>query len=457
MAAPDGRLIVTVPAYNWLWSQHDTSWHHYRRYTRRLLRERVRAHGWEPVVEHLLLQLDAAARWPPCARSSACARRRRERQRQRQVRPPPLAERARPLARAARARRGAAHPRGARRCRPASRSGWYACAADRGRSATARLGRRPRLQRGGGPAGAARARCAPRSADLPGGYEVVYVDDGSRDRSAELIEALGAAASDDVVLVQLSRNFGMEVAMSAGLDYARGRVRRADARRPPGPARADPGHARAARERAGRRGLRAAHRPRREPPSSALLATGFYAMMRRLARVPYQGQAGDFRLMSRRVVDTVRAMPERRRFLRGMVAWVGLQAGADRVPPGRAHGRRRRVLPGAVPARLRGDDVVLRRPAEPRHLRGRARRHGQRRWPAPRCWSSPRSAPSARRSRCGSWWRCCSSSGVQLMSIGVLGRYLAHVHDQVLGRPLYLVSRVVGADGRRRGGRTRDR
>ena len=55
------------------------------------------------------------------------------------------------------------------------------------------------------------------------------------------------------------------------------------------------------------------------------LATAFYALIGRVARVPYQGQAGDFRLMSRRVVDAVRAMPERRRFLRGMVAWVGYE------------------------------------------------------------------------------------------------------------------------------------
>jgi SAM-dependent methyltransferase len=51
VTSPDGRLIVTVPAYNWLWSNHDTSWHHFRRYTRRLLAQRVRAHGWEPIVQ----------------------------------------------------------------------------------------------------------------------------------------------------------------------------------------------------------------------------------------------------------------------------------------------------------------------------------------------------------------------------------------------------------------------
>ena len=50
VAAPGARLIITVPAYNWLWSQHDTSWHHYRRYTRPRLRERVTSHGWEPLA-----------------------------------------------------------------------------------------------------------------------------------------------------------------------------------------------------------------------------------------------------------------------------------------------------------------------------------------------------------------------------------------------------------------------
>ncbi|MBD0281634.1 MAG: class I SAM-dependent methyltransferase [Thermoleophilaceae bacterium] len=50
VARPGARLIVTAPAYRWLWSRHDSSWHHYRRYTRPLLRERVESHGWSPAV-----------------------------------------------------------------------------------------------------------------------------------------------------------------------------------------------------------------------------------------------------------------------------------------------------------------------------------------------------------------------------------------------------------------------
>jgi SAM-dependent methyltransferase len=50
VTAPGGRIVITVPAYRWLWSRHDASWHHFRRYTRRGLTARVRAHGWQPTV-----------------------------------------------------------------------------------------------------------------------------------------------------------------------------------------------------------------------------------------------------------------------------------------------------------------------------------------------------------------------------------------------------------------------
>jgi hypothetical protein len=50
VAAPEGRLLVTVPAYQWLWSEHDVSFHHFRRFTRGMLEEHVRAQGWEPML-----------------------------------------------------------------------------------------------------------------------------------------------------------------------------------------------------------------------------------------------------------------------------------------------------------------------------------------------------------------------------------------------------------------------
>ncbi|MBD0281633.1 MAG: glycosyltransferase family 2 protein, partial [Thermoleophilaceae bacterium] len=121
---------------------------------------------------------------------------------------------------------------------------------------------------------------------LPAPYEVVYVDDGSDDRSAEIIEGW-ARGEEGVVLVQLSRNFGMEVAMSAGLDHARGSyvvLMHADLQDPP---ELIPEMLRMAEEQEADV-VYARRIGRDESRVKRMLATGFYAMMRNLARVPYQ-------------------------------------------------------------------------------------------------------------------------------------------------------------------------
>ncbi len=172
------------------------------------------------------------------------------------------------------------------------------------------------------------------------------------------------------------------------------------------------------------------------------LATAFYRMMERLARVPYQGQAGDFRLMSRRVVEDIRRMPERRRFLRGMVAWVGYeQVPIEYRRAGRAQGRGAsypQLLRLALEALTSFSDVPL-------SLVGYAG-----------AVTSVLSAIAAfvlliltivgALTASGYIWVLIAVlflSGIQLMSVGVLGRYLARVHEEALERPLYLVDRVV--------------
>jgi polyisoprenyl-phosphate glycosyltransferase len=281
-------------------------------------------------------------------------------------------------------------------------------------------------------------------AEIDGDYEIVYVDDGSTDRSAE-IAATWASSEDNVTLVQLSRNFGMEIAMSAGLDHVRGSytvLMHADLQDPPelipdmltsaADEQADVVFAR----RIGRD----------ESRIKRLLATGFYAMMRSLARVPYQGQAGDFRLMSRRVTDTLRTMPERRRFLRGMVAWVGFK----QVPIEYRRAGRTAGGGASYPALFRLSLEALTSFSD-----------------VPLSIATYVGAISATVSGVAGFivlvltltgtltasttlWILVAVlflGGIQLMSIGVLGRYLAHVHDQVLERPLYLVSRVVAGAG----------
>jgi glycosyltransferase involved in cell wall biosynthesis len=275
---------------------------------------------------------------------------------------------------------------------------------------------------------------------VDGGYEIVYVDDGSSDRSAE-IAAEWARSEDNVVLVQLSRNFGMEIAMSAGLDHVRGAytvLMHADLQDPP---ELIPDMLRSAAEEEADV-VFARRIGRDESRVKRLLATGFYAMMRSLARVPYQGQAGDFRLMSRRVTDTLRTMPERRRFLRGMVAWVGFK----QVPIEYRRAGRKAGGGASYPALFRLSLEALTSFSD-----------------VPLNIATYVGALSATVSGLAGFavlvltitgtltasttvWILVAVlflGGIQLMSIGVLGRYLAHVHDQVLERPLYLVSRVV--------------
>jgi polyisoprenyl-phosphate glycosyltransferase len=269
-------------------------------------------------------------------------------------------------------------------------------------------------------------------------YELVIVDDGSTDSSAAIVESW-IAGGEPVTLVQLSRNFGMEVAMSAGLDHSRGAyvvLMHADLQDPPelipemlakGQAGADVVYAR----RIGRD----------ESLLKRQLATGFYALMSRLARTPYQGQAGDFRLMSRRVIEAVAGMPEKRRFLRGMVAWVGFEQvpveyrrAGRRSGRGASYGALFRLAWEAlasfsdVPltlATIAGTTIALIATASALAIAAAS--------------LLGLLAPSLGLSILIT---VLFLSGVQLISVGILGRYLARVHEQVLGRPLYVTQRV---------------
>jgi dolichol-phosphate mannosyltransferase len=230
--------------------------------------------------------------------------------------------------------------------------------------------------------------------------------------------------------------------MSAGLDHARGDhvvLMHADLQDPP---ELIPEMLRLAEE--GADVVYARRIGRDEGWLKRTLATGFYALMARLARTPYQGQAGDFRLMSRRVVDALHRMPERRRFLRGMVAWVGYeQVPIDYRRAGRAAGRGasyRSLFRLAVEAVTSFSDVPL---ALATYL-------GSVTAALAGC-----AAVALLVAAIAGWltagigaWILISVlflGGVQLVGLGILGRYVARMHEQTLQRPLYLVTRVVGS------------
>jgi glycosyltransferase involved in cell wall biosynthesis len=162
---------------------------------------------------------------------------------------------------------------------------------------------------------------------------VLYVDDGSRDDTYAVMESLRAADAR-VSTLKLSRNFGKELALTAGLDHAEGDaviVIDADLQDPP---ELIPEFVRYWREgndivygtrssRAGETGLK------------KLTAAGFYRVMSRLSATPVPRDTGDYRLLSRRALDGLKQLRERQRFMKGLFTWVGYQQKAvvyDRDP-----------------------------------------------------------------------------------------------------------------------------
>jgi dolichol-phosphate mannosyltransferase len=154
-------------------------------------------------------------------------------------------------------------------------------------------------------------------------YELVYVDDGSRDDSYKIIRAF-AEGDPRVQVVKFSRNFGHQIAITAGLDYARGDAVvfiDADLQDPPELiaeliAKWREGNDVVYARRAVRKG---------ETQFKLLTAAAFYRVLRSVANIDIPPDVGDFRLISARVADQLRAMREKDRFIRGLVSWVGFK------------------------------------------------------------------------------------------------------------------------------------
>ena len=269
--------------------------------------------------------------------------------------------------------------------------------------------------------------------DLPA--EIVLVDDGSRDATPRLLEAL-AARDDRVVPIHLSRNFGHQAAVSAGLDHARGDtvvVMDADLQDPP---ELIPDFVRAWRE--GHDVVYAVRRSRRENVLKRAGYALFYRLLGGLADHAIPRDSGDFCLMDRRVVEAMKAMPERVRFVRGLRAFVGFrQVGLPYDRPGRAAGRTKYSLSklvrlavdglvssSGVPLRLvtylgmasAGLALVLAFWVVADAVTTRT---------APRGWASTIVV-------------VLFMGSVQLLSLGILGEYLRLIFLETKGRPTYI-------------------
>ena len=167
-------------------------------------------------------------------------------------------------------------------------------------------------------------------ADLP--FEIIIVDDGSSDETPAILEEL-AAADRRIRVVTLSRNFGHQTALTAGLEHAAG-----DAVVMIDSDLQDPPELIPELVEWWRKGsdVVVAAREQREGETRFKLMTAswFYRLLGRVAQIEVEENAGDFRLLSRRALDALLAMPERNRYIRGMTAWVGFTQ--TRVPYTRA-------------------------------------------------------------------------------------------------------------------------
>ncbi len=272
---------------------------------------------------------------------------------------------------------------------------------------------------------------------LDGPAEVILVDDGSSDGTTEALA--GAAARDGRFRVlELSRNFGHQVAITAGLDFARGEatiVMDADLQDPP---EVVPRLIERWREGYD---LVYAVRERRAGDSrlKRLLARRFYRVLRRLTSVDIPADVGDFRLVDRRALDAFLQMRERNRYVRGMFSWLGFrQIGITYVREERFAGRPKYSFRSSL--RLAADGVIgfSNIPLRLALLLGFVmaiaslgvgifgivvKLSGMLLVPG---WTSILVAVSF-------------IGGVQLMVLGTIGLYLARVHEEVKQRPLYVL------------------
>jgi polyisoprenyl-phosphate glycosyltransferase len=283
---------------------------------------------------------------------------------------------------------------------------------------------------------------------LDGPAETIFVDDGSTDCSSIVLEA---KARDDhrCRYIGLTRNFGHQIAISAGMDAAKGDavvVMDADLQDPPEVvlemiAKWKEGYHIVCGRRLAREG---------ESAFKRWTAGLFYRLLGRLSAIEIPGEVGDFRLVDRQAVEAFRAMPEHDRFVRGMFAWLGFRAAevAFSRPP-RAAGETkyplRKMMRLAVNGVIGFSDAPLRLAIwAGMSVSGLALFYG--------IYVIALSLAGA--SHLVTGWSSIIVivsflCGVNMLMTGIVGLYVGRIHAEVKGRPLYVVGRRVGFEHER--------
>ena len=272
-------------------------------------------------------------------------------------------------------------------------------------------------------------------------WEIIVVDDGSRDNTAAALHPW--LQKPGVRYLALSRNFGKEAALTAGLEHAQGQVvlmMDADGQHP---LSLLPTLLQGWRD--GADAVCAVRDTRADESWAKRLGTRlFYRIVNAGSPVPIPADAGDFRLMDRRVVDALLALPERNRFLKGLYAWVGFRTDFIRYQPApRASGQSSFSLTRLLGLALTGVTAFSTLPL--------------------RLWSGLGGLIAIGAIGYGGWivlehlvsgnpvpgWptvvvSLMFFSGVQLLSIGILGEYVGRIFTEVKRRPIYLLRDDIG-------------
>jgi polyisoprenyl-phosphate glycosyltransferase len=268
-------------------------------------------------------------------------------------------------------------------------------------------------------------------------WEVIVIDDGSTDATAEVVTRLDPACH--VNLLRLSRNFGKEAALTAGMDHATGEVvlcMDSDGQHPVSliPLMLQ-------RWREGFDMVYAVRTDRHtETRFKRLGSRIFYNLMRRGGEIDIPADAGDFRWMDRSVVDALRKLPEHNRFMKGLYSWVGFRSvGVPFVPLARTRGRSsysRLKLASLAWNGITSFSVLPLRAASVvgALLATAAFAYGAYELVEYLLYGAD--VPGWPTVVVGMMF----FSGVQLLFIGILGEYLARVYDEVKGRPTYVVA-----------------
>lgn len=271
-------------------------------------------------------------------------------------------------------------------------------------------------------------------------FELVLVNDGSTDRSYQIMQVLHER-DPRVRVIDFSRNFGHQIAISAGLDYARGQavvIMDADLQDPPEVIPAliacwKNGAEVVYAQRSQRKG---------ETPLKLLTAAAFYRLITQLTSVDIPRDAGDFRLLDRRVVDVLVKMREQHRFMRGLSAWVGFRqkavpyirherfAGTTKYPL-------RKMINFSLDAITSFSHVPLKLATSFGFALAGISLLGILIAVILRIFTG------AIVGQASTLILVLFLGGIQLIFLGIIGEYLGRIYDEVRARPLYIVREVL--------------